>query len=647
MSNFNEAENARAWDRIRALEGGIAGQAADVTDPMGAFAPTPIPIGGPPPVRDAMAGPADIPNYVQTTSDPVDAGATSALPTAPADPAAWQSDTAHRVGNRPVIAGVTETGAAAPSVGDSIGSAAASAYDAAGNYLSGPGGVAAAAGLVGPSIGAGLAGLRARQEVMAMPPRPDGPAKVEPYLAYKTAVAPDTTLTGEGQGGGALDSLRDANWKPVGAGGTPRTGAAGTPGYEKEIAAGRQGQREAYGEMKRSKADAAMSEASKVHVVAELTRDAEDAYRYAAKQKLDADEQRANELARHRETTDKLVDEVRNGKVDPDRYYRNMSTVEGIANTASMVLGGMLQGWNGMAENPAAKSIRQRVEDDMHSQQSVIDNKKTAIQARNTTFGQLEKINGDRSLSESQFMIGGLESAKRTIEQRAKELDSPTAWARAKEAIAGIDLELEKENEKWGNASKAAAERKAAAAGARAAAAQKYADERADKARAFSQKDRELSIEENKALHGPGGANAALIKETENEAAGKAAQKSFDSAWDATVGETLGPVTGFMVNHLGARVEPQQEARQKAGVARLISGYKLANNGGTGMNSDKDMEAAIMPLLPKNGDSETTLTWKKARIDEALKANYVTPYLDAQRKSADTGAGMPPSVTRK
>lgn len=87
--------------------------------------------------------------------------------------------------------------------------------------------------------------------------------------------------------------------------------------------------------------------------------------------------------------------------IDPNRYYKNRTTVGHIADAVALIAGGMLAGLNG-GPNEAVAAIRQRVDADIEAQRDAYAGKKAAAEHAQTLYGQLRQ----KGLDEEQSATG-------------------------------------------------------------------------------------------------------------------------------------------------------------------------------------------------------------------------------------------------
>jgi hypothetical protein len=202
-----------------------------------------------------------------------------------------------------------------------------------------------------------------------------------------------------------------------------------------------------------------------------------------------------------RAQTQALTEEIRSAKVDPSRLYGEPKFGSAIAIAIGGAVAGMFQGLRG-GENQFVNAINRNIDLDINAQQSAIDNKKSALSARNTLYGQLVSSHQDSALARLQTKNAMLESAKMQMEAEAKRLGNPVAAANAERGINAIDRQQASVQLDIDKAERDAAIRAQAAAAAARAAAEERNFKRGVELEKLRIENRKVDVDEAKETGG-------------------------------------------------------------------------------------------------------------------------------------------------
>lgn len=172
-----------------------------------------------------------------------------------------------------------------------------------------------------------------------------------------------------------------------------------------------------------------------------------------------------------RAQTQKQIDEVRNGTIDPGRLYRDSGALTGVMVGIGGALAGMASALNKSDPDAFTKVIQRHIDRDVDAQVRGLAQKNAGIADRNTMYAQLVADNRDAVLSRAQTTAAMLESARGMAAAEAKRLGTPEAKARFEALDAQLAQRQAQEYARVDGAEEQAAARAAQAmANARAAA---------------------------------------------------------------------------------------------------------------------------------------------------------------------------------
>jgi len=145
-----------------------------------------------------------------------------------------------------------------------------------------------------------------------------------------------------------------------------------------------------------------------------------------AQLQMEADAKAAEKHEAFLARNEQLASEIAEQKVDFKGAMGNA------AEKALMVLGSMLMARAGEGDR-AMKMLNTHIDTAIREQQQQIDNKKTALGARQTIFGQMLQETGDRRLAAMQTRNLMLEAAKQKVQADAERLGIPALRTQAQQ----------------------------------------------------------------------------------------------------------------------------------------------------------------------------------------------------------------------
>lgn len=302
-----------------------------------------------------------------------------------------------------------------------------------------------------------------------------------------------------------------------------------------------------------------------------------------------------------RAQTQKQIDEVRNGTIDPGRLYRDSGALTGVMVGIGGALAGMASALNKSDPDAFTKVIQRHIDRDVDAQVRGLAQKNAGIADRNTMYAQLVADNRDAVLSRAQTTAAMLESARGMAAAEAKRLGTPEAQARFEALDAQLAQQQAKAHAAVDGAEEQAAIRAAQAIANARAEAQRRAEARADKAREFGVTLEKLRLED---------------KKIELEHGGKALEKMDERFVQTDVDSATKQPKGYFARN--AKVAEEQTE----GLAAAQEAVELARR----ILGRRTKEGAVGRLTSRGEDSPLgTPTWKTAnQVDQALmltKAN--------------------------
>lgn len=417
------------------------------------------------------------------------------------------------------------------------------------------------AALAGPGApGAFLAGLTAQgiarhaggapREMQSFT-RDQPPGELQPMPAQFAQVDPAPALDARY---GSAGTVGGGNF------GSASAGAGG--GLQSAWRTAQQGRLGNLEERKTLQSDLGNAEAAKIEGVANLEVAHADEQQRMAQAQQQQDEATSARFQQYLQKSDEYVDQIRQAKIDPFRLTRDASAGMQIQMAIGAIAGGALAGLQG-GPNHYLQRLDTAIDRDIKAQSDAIDNKKFAVGARNTTFGQMLAEHGDRRLATIETKRMMLEASKQKLTAESSRLGIPTAKAKSALAVNAIDGQLKELDTQFKEqAFKLAQQQAAAAAASQRAAEERLWQHQKDIAELGLKKD-EIQIKRDElGLNGAGG--LGMTKEGRNKIAveqyeGNQTSDEFNSQVDAlkkhpaldNIGLGTAALSGF-----GARAAP-------------------------------------------------------------------------------------------
>lgn len=211
-----------------------------------------------------------------------------------------------------------------------------------------------------------------------------------------------------------------------GAGGFGGGGSNGIADARARFEASQQGQLDLMGKEAQLQSERGVAQADRMDAVADKEEE------QAAKQIAMAKQQEAIQNDAHQYASDFMKETMRqneelsSAKVDRRRVFKNMSAGDGVMFGLASALSGMMQGLQG-GPNQFLSYVERRMDADVGDQMKEIDNKRTAISARQNMFGQLLQQSGSRDVAAMQLMNLQLEAMKQQTKAFADKSGIPEA----------------------------------------------------------------------------------------------------------------------------------------------------------------------------------------------------------------------------
>lgn len=491
----------------------------------------------------------------------------------------------------------------------------------------------AGAGALPPSLQATLG-----KTLGAPPPTaPAGPREYDPSMGAFTLTAPKPPLK-ELPGPTAQDDREFAALnkalvshpaRPAGGGGPANPDPYGRKAAEARLLQTYDAQAKAQEDMSVAEADRAAVRASRLNELSDLKLD--DAYHERAMQ-LDYDERNAKMTAE----AQRQLDEVRKQKVDPDRLMKG----EGMQFAAIVggMLGGMYMGLNKLQSNPFIDQLNKRIERDINTQETNIDNARKGAAEQMNLVREQRAVWKDAQMARLQTRALAYESVLTSIDAEAARADAPIAQARAEQAKQAIlrekstlerDIAARREQLAASAAASQAAQaralqgemrktfgdtyEKALAAGLAPAAAEQEAH------RMVANQFFPDRVPERSTMPGPGGTDplSMVPKDQRAEAAKELREHSDRENAKKLLDEAYAKYADSSVT------SPSQREALKAQVRGIIKPHMK------GANSDADLEKLIEPLVPAGGlTTDEAQRTKLAAAKRLLDGSGTTPILD-------------------
>jgi len=164
-----------------------------------------------------------------------------------------------------------------------------------------------------------------------------------------------------------------------------------------------------------------------------------------AKQDQNFIKAKIGDIARFRQERDKLVQELNDGRVDPDRYIKNMSTAGKIATGIGLVMGGIGSGLTGQP-NLAFNHFENQIKNDVSSQEQNLGIKRTLLSDHLSTFKNIEDAKdavqvASRSVLAHKLLAAGTQ-ARSDIARNSLNLTAAQLQAKNEEDIRNKEYQL-------------------------------------------------------------------------------------------------------------------------------------------------------------------------------------------------------------
>lgn len=150
----------------------------------------------------------------------------------------------------------------------------------------------------------------------------------------------------------------------------------------------------------------------------------------------------ANEAKRNQDFQQKLVDyqtaldDFSSKEVDPDRYYKSLSTGKKVLYGISAFLGGV--GGADASENPALQMLRQAIDNDINAQKSDIETKRAVVGAKQNIMSFMRDKFQDERMAEAAARTAIMDKLSQQTQMVAAKYNSPIVKARAAELVGKI-----------------------------------------------------------------------------------------------------------------------------------------------------------------------------------------------------------------
>lgn len=198
------------------------------------------------------------------------------------------------------------------------------------------------------------------------------------------------------------------------------------------------------------RADAAQADAIRSRQAGEQGRAAEEGQFFgdlAGEQQARADamakqeKSRAAVLQSYQEQYDRMAEEFANDKIDSHRYMNSRTNAQNIAGIVGQMLGGFMQGAQGLKSNPFVDEINQEIARDTQEQIANVELHGKALGAKHNAYAMAVQRFGDARVAENMLQTAQLDRVASNIKQLAAKRGSVEVDARAADALAAIEKE--------------------------------------------------------------------------------------------------------------------------------------------------------------------------------------------------------------
>lgn len=150
------------------------------------------------------------------------------------------------------------------------------------------------------------------------------------------------------------------------------------------------------------------------------------------------------ELERRSQQLDQMNADIANGKIDPDRYMKNMNGGAALLSLISVTLGGFANGFSGgKVANQGIELIQNAINRDVAAQQSDMQNKRASYDNQRGLFQLARERFGDNEMAANYTRSKLFEQAERAVQGIASEAKDKT-YATALDKM-GADLKFQRE----------------------------------------------------------------------------------------------------------------------------------------------------------------------------------------------------------
>lgn len=145
---------------------------------------------------------------------------------------------------------------------------------------------------------------------------------------------------------------------------------------------------------------------------------------------------------------EELVTRAREGKVDPERYWREASTGTKVSAAIGAMLGGIGQGLIG-GKNYGLEALNTAISQDIQAQRDNIANNREKVSDRRGVLSEMRRTFGDETAAEAATWVSHLEVAKTQLARIAAESNSDAIRVRAQQQLAAIDKDQAGHMQRW------------------------------------------------------------------------------------------------------------------------------------------------------------------------------------------------------
>jgi hypothetical protein len=355
--------------------------------------------------------------------------------------------------------------------------------------------------------------------------------------------------------------------------------------------------------------------------------------------------------------TQAMIDDLARQQVDPHRLFASKSTAEKMVFALGGIIGGIQQALGGGGENQFLRTVEALKREDVEEQESRLANARTAIQARQSVYGQMREALGSRQAAEAAYGLAMAQAAETQLAGMAASSGSVVDRERYAQAQAQIDemrakYQTQLDSEALKNAQSAAA----TAASRQAAAIEKMV---ARRAQAFETALKEGYAPDQAARIADYQIGAGKIddisgmlpaaKVAAEAAKGGAEAAKGGAAFDAELRQAKASwddaVRSLPSNRLSSAASgvfgTDARSKYQAATASLVTILKKQ-----GMSSDADM-ALLRELTPLPGDDEETVQQKWRTVANILRTKHpeaAARLSEAPERAVQSGMMAPQEV---